>query len=248
MVRRTIFLGGVLLVLAASLVSAQEGDRPRRGAPGEPGGMPGAPLPWLGTPEVQKELGVSDEQKQQLDDMTQELREEMRSARGSVDPQQMRDLNPEERETRLRQWRQKTEAVLERAVAKLGKILDGQQFQRFEQLRLQREGSLALTRADVAEKLGLTADQRAQILALLENARPQGRAGANPPEEDRRGAMRRMQEDREKLQADLLAVLTDPQKAKWEELQGKPFAFPMGRRGGDAGPRERGERRPPAER
>jgi len=53
-----------------------------------------------------------------------------------------------------------------------------------------------------------------------------------------------MQKQREKVQAYVLAALTDEQRAKWAEMKGKEFKFPQpkfggfgpGGRGGPGGP------------
>jgi hypothetical protein len=52
--------------------------------------------------------------------------------------------------------------------------------------------------------------------------------------------MARMQKQREKLQADVLAALTDEQRAKWGEMKGKEFKFPQPQFGGGFGPGGRG--------
>ena len=243
MLRWTVLISGVLLVSVVSLASAQERRGPGRGGPGGPGfggpggagGMQGSISMLLGMAEVQKELGLSDEQKKQVADLSRELREQMQSSMGNFNFQQMQDLSPEERDKRIAEARKKSEAVNEQAVAKVAKILDAKQFQRFEQLRVQREGISTLSRPEVAAKLGLSEDQQAKIRAIQESARPQARGGPNQSEEDRRASFTRMQQQREKMQADILGVLTDAQKSKWEELKGKKFTFPQGGGGGGFG-------------
>jgi hypothetical protein len=189
----------------------------------------------LGMTEVQKELGLSADQEKQVDDLSRELREQIRSSMGNPDFQQMQDLSPEEREKRMAEAGKKSAVVNEQAVARVAKILDAKQFQRFEQLRVQREGLSALGRPDVATKLGLTDDQEAKIRTLQERARSRARGGPNQSDEDRRANFTRMQQQREKMQADILAVLTDAQKTKWEELKGKEFTIPQGGGGGGFG-------------
>ena len=53
--------------------------------------------------------------------------------------------------------------------------------------------------------------------------------------------MARMQKQRKKVQADVLAVLTDEQRTKWAEMKGAEFKFPQpqfgpGGFGGGKGP------------
>jgi hypothetical protein len=48
--------------------------------------------------------------------------------------------------------------------------------------------------------------------------------------------MARMQKHRDKMQTDILAVLTDEQRAKWAEMKGKEFKFPQPKFPGGFGP------------
>ena len=102
-------------------------------------------------------------------------------------------------------------------------VLRPEQAKRLRQIVWQRRGAHVFGDADVAEALGLTADQRERIRAIEEDTRTNfwgrpGRAG------DRRTDGWKHSEEFWKDVSDrLLAVLSDDQKTKWTELTGEPF-------------------------
>lgn len=103
-------------------------------------------------------------------------------------------------------------------------ILDAKQFQRFQELDLQRSGPAALGRADVAEKLNLTDAQKESIRSISQAQQQEMRdlrqnGGADPEE------IAKMREETGKK---LLAVLNEAQRKQWEGMLGKPFKFEDG--------------------
>ena len=108
----------------------------------------------------------------------------------------------------------------------LQEILNDSQFKRYKQLALQQEGAVALRRDDIADKVGLSEEQRDQIHGILERNRPRPmemQEGGTPPDPE---VMRnRMDGLRDANNKKILAVLNGTQKEKWEALLGKPFKF-----------------------
>jgi hypothetical protein len=207
--------------------------------------MQGSSLGLLRTPEVRKELAVTEEQGKQLDDLQASLQASQRAGGGgNFNREEFQKLSDEERQKRFAEMRQNAEKSAAEADEKLGKILDGTQSARLAQLRLQRDGTQALTQKKTAEQLGLSTEQQDKIRKIQESARPQA-IFQNLSAEERREFFTKMQVLREKAQADTLAVLTDAQKAKFDELKGKPFEFPrpqfggQGGQGGNGGQRQR---------
>ena len=232
-------MAAALTFAAITSAQAQPGGRPGgRGGQGFGGG--GGFL--LAMPEVQKELGVTDDQKALLEDMQADMRQ-----RGGERPDfgSFRDLSPEEREKRLEEMRKAGEERAKQAEDALKAILNETQFQRYTELQLQRQGLMALNRAEVQEKLALTAEQKTKLEEIRAANRPErGQFGRRPEGQpagerpDFQAMAAQARERREKAEADTLAVLTPEQKAKWEQLQGKKFEFPQptfGRRGGEEG-------------
>jgi hypothetical protein len=266
MLKRMIAVGGtVFLVLATSLAQAQEQKRERGqgrgqgrggfgfafgGGFGGPGGGAGQ---LLGTPEVQKELGISDEQKGLIDDMLAGLREEGQKVFGSFNPQDFQNLTDEERQKRREEVGKKFEELNKKTEENVAMILEPKQLDRLNQLRLQREGIRAFGRDDVAEKLGLSAEQREKINAIFESLRPDPSQFRNfnfqnLSDEDRaklREQGEQMRQKGEQARTDIVNLLTPEQKEKWEAMQGKKFDFPPSRGfgGGPGGPGGDGPRR-----
>ncbi len=138
-------------------------------------------------PAVRTELELTDDQKTKFQDLLAKRQEKMMSEASAADgvAPDYQNINSEFTEQAF-------------------KILIADQVDRVKQLQLQRDGIAALTRDDVAKKLGLTDDQIAKIKKLQESLN----------------------------RNDMLAVLTDQQRAKWKEMWGKEFTFPQPRGGG----------------
>jgi hypothetical protein len=248
MMRRSLIVGVAVLFATASVAFAQgqgqrgqgQGQRGQgqggqgQGQRGQGFGGPGGGVTGLlAMPEVLKEIGVSDDQKGLIADMLQDLR-----PAGGGNRQDSQNLSPEERQKRAEERTKKADEM-----AKM--ILEPKQLDRLNQLRIQRDGVAALERAEIAEKLGLSKDQKDKIAQLREASRgerggPGGggqggqRGQGGGSQEDREKARAEAQARRDKANADVLAVLTASQKETLEKMQGKKFEFPQqqGRRPG----------------
>jgi hypothetical protein len=110
------------------------------------------------------------------------------------------------------EWRKVFQQNADAAHEAIAAILEPAQLARLEQIVLQRRGSRAFADADVAAVLGLSAEQKLRISMLREEASPFRQA--NPWVPPKRG---------ESLDERVMAVLTDPQRAKWQEMIGEPF-------------------------
>ena len=186
-----------------------------------PFGMPMSGAMLLGMPEVRTELGTNDSQNKRIDEVIAELQRQMRQAMEGMDFRELPNLSPEERDKLFAEMRKKNEQANQKADEAVAKVLEPKQIARLNQLKLQREGPMAFNRDDLAKQLQLTNEQREKIRSVQENAPPP--FGFDP-------------EQRRKLQADLLAVLTKEQQAKWSEMAGKEFRFPEPRGFGPGGP------------
>jgi hypothetical protein len=166
---------------------------------------------------VQRDLGLSDEQKKKLQkrlaDTTQIAGRFFQSLDGKAD---------EERQKALHAYRERGQETL---TAFLQGLLGDEQLHRLRQVMLQQEGVFALGNPEVGQELGLTDEQRQgfaevvqkmqkEIEPLMKEAQKSGKH-----EEIRPRAM--------KVRADAAgridALLTDVQKKRWKELLGKPL-------------------------
>jgi Spy/CpxP family protein refolding chaperone len=228
---------GVLLVPA--VVMAQPNNDRGRGGPGGPGGPGffGGPFGGGGTlglalrDEVQQELQLVDEQKDNVQSLADQMRDDVREMFS-----QFRDLNDEERRARFDEIRPKLEKMNSDVEAKLQKSLLPHQFERLKQIdvqsRLQRGGSYALTNGDLAKTLNITDEQKEKL-----------EKRAAEVQQELEAQIRQLRTDaRKKL---LEEVLTAEQRAQLEKLMGDQFDLPeqrfdFGRFRGRGGDRDRG--------
>jgi hypothetical protein len=168
----------------------------------------------VSVPDVQNELHVDARQQQLLEALVADLGDQQRGLfRGGFDePREPDDDNSRFERTRSR-W-QELSRQSERLILA---VFEPKQAERLNQLRLQFESVRALDRAEFLEAIGLTDDQKEQIRQIRD------RESA-----DREAARDQTRSGRDVVEADLMAVLTDEQKAKWEQMKGEPFTFPEG--------------------
>jgi hypothetical protein len=229
--RNAVTIGLVLAGLATAAISQEPRGRGRGPGGfmlGGPGGPPNSAVMLLGMPEVQQELAVTDDQRKQLDELTRDVQEQMRASFGAVNFQELATLTEEDRMQRFDEARKKADEANRKADDKLGAILDAKQTERLNQLRLQREGVAAFSRPDVVKQLGLNDEQQAKIREIEESSRPQFGAPGGPVGPGGFGGppdFAQIEAQRRKAQADVIALLTDAQRAKFETMKGRDFKF-----------------------
>ncbi len=215
--RTTLAAGAVAVVLIPSLALAQPGGG--RGFRGGPGGAGGGVLGLLQREEVQQEVQLVDEQQTQLRELADDIRSQMRDVF-----EQMRDVPREERRARFDEIRAAAEKIRTDAEARLQTVLLPHQLERLKQIelqsRLQQNGAAALNDGELADSLGLTAEQQERLRQRAEELQ----------QEMQQKIVQLRAEAREKL----LQELTPEQRAKLESMLGDQFELP------DRGPRGRG--------
>lgn len=254
------------------------GDRERGrfggGGPGGPGGPGGGPGGMMGAPggmlgrggdnvmfdllrlkEVQVEIELMPDQEEAL----KKLAERQRGERPDFN---FREASEEERNAFFAKMQADMAKRSAEAKEQLEEILLPAQFERLEQLAVQARGTMGLIHADTAKSLAITEEQSTKLKAEMqtfgETAREQVTQAFRSG--DRDAVREKMQSMRKELDAKLLAVLTDKQKADYEKLKGAPFDLPDmtmggrgpggpgGERGGPGGERGRGDRGPGGDR
>jgi Spy/CpxP family protein refolding chaperone len=205
-------------------------------------------LQLIGREEVRKELKISEEQQGIIRELQQSSRPDFRALFGG----NFRDLSREEREKKMAELRTTSEKKSKEAEADLyGLILDEGQTKRLKQIVLQQKGNRALTEADIAKALGLTAAQSAKIKAAMETGQKKqqeltaglrgafggrssgGEKGAKnterkrPSREEIQKRFADMQSKGTAIRAEtdkaIASVLTTGQKTKFETLKGPKF-------------------------
>ncbi len=157
---------------------------------------------------VQKELNITDEQKEKLQAALQELR-------GGFN-----NLSREERQKKVEEMAKKADETIKT-------VLDEKQQKRFGELDIQIQGGGAINNPKVAKHLGLDQAQKDQLKKIQADNAPSTRFDfQNATQEELQKFMSEARERREKLNAALLAVLTPAQKKTFEKMQGEKFTFP----------------------
>jgi hypothetical protein len=124
----------------------------------------------------------------------------------------------------------------ERVEATINGILSQDQYTRYRQIGLQVQGPGALMRKNVSQALNLSGDQRERIREILEQNRPPmpppppgGPGGPGegemppPPPGGPGGPPRPDPEARKRVEAKIMAVLTEAQRSEWKSMLGRPF-------------------------
>jgi Spy/CpxP family protein refolding chaperone len=225
----------VALVLVVGMLATAQAQPPERGqnqgrprGPGMGGGF--GMLGLLQIEAVQKELKLGEEQINQLKD----IRDEMRKSEGRPTPEKLAEIEKQVKD-----------------------ILEPEQLKRMEQIELQARlrfaGVRALVDEALAEKLGITDEQKEKLNKIGEESRakigeafPRPEGGDRPQltDEQRAARMTKMQELRNEAYEQAIKVLTPEQKEKLDGMTGKEFKIDMqGMMGGRGGPGQgRGER------
>lgn len=190
-------------------------------------------VPLLRVETVRQELGVNDEQSKSIETTSLQIREEFgQQIREFM--QSFRDLSPEERRARRDESDGRLAEIRGKINERLRGDLDEKQFQRLQEIEVQRlvrtSGVGALTSDDLAASLDLTDEQKQQL-------REQGQAARDANEAI----------SLEDVRAKVKDILTPDQMGKLETLFGAAFDLPRemlergrGRFGGGRGGREGG--------
>ncbi|MFG0332974.1 MAG: secretin N-terminal domain-containing protein, partial [Maioricimonas sp. JB049] len=222
----------ICLLLVADVADAQRGEGGRRRdfgggrdlGGGRPGGFQrgggrgrsGGLLGELQREEVRAELGVTDEQVQQITELAESSQERMRERMGGVF-EQLRAAESDDERDRLRdQMRAMGEELARETEAEVSKVLDEKQFDRLRQISLHRAGTRAFLQDDLADELGLTEEQRKQLEELREQQDEARRElGFRASDEER-------EQFRQEWDAKMTAVLTEQQRNAWQQRLGPP--------------------------
>lgn len=216
--RRAVCTVGILATALAIPVAAQAQGQ-RGGGMGMMGGMGGPNL--INNPAVQKEIKLTDEQKEKATSFMEEYGSKMREAMG-----ELRDLPPEERTAKM----QKMNAD---GVKDVEKMLKPEQAKRFKEIVFQARGVDVLTDPEATKALKVTADQSDKIKNLLEAQRSEMAEARQDAGDDRQAMMAKYTSIRKATMTKAMALMTADQKAMYKEMSGEPFEVPMmGGRGG----------------
>lgn len=216
----------VSIVAAASVALAQPGG-------GRGMGRTNDLSFFLAIEPVQTELQLTDEQKASAQKMADDNRQAMMDLRNS-------GATPEEMGEKIQERAKENKKKVE-------ELLKPEQRERLEQIALQIGGGAALSRPEIADKLGLSDEQKKKLEKISEDAQQKRMDlfSAGPPsdQQEMQDRMQKVQKINDEQKSKATEVLTAEQKDKFEKMQGKKFDFdPMqlmrgfGRGAGGGGP------------
>ncbi|WP_435010041.1 hypothetical protein P12x_001261 [Tundrisphaera lichenicola] len=205
--------------LTFGLVAAMAGVASAQGRGGFGGGFGGGPG-LVAIPAVQKELKLDDSQVEKAQEVIAEMRDKGQEMRSS--------LEGLEGEERMKKMQELMKANNEAAHKSLSAILKPEQVARLKQIELQQQGANAITDADVAKKLGITAEQKEKAQTILADSREEMREAFQSAGDDRQAAMAKIQTLRKETNSKVMALMTEDQKKTWKEMTGEPFEVPPG--------------------
>jgi len=214
-----------LIALVAAAAEAQQG-KGRGGFGFGFGGQSRGLVSLAANEAVQKDLGLSGDIVGKLNT----LRDDQRAAQqkeytaANISFEGFQDLSNEERQKRIAKMNEVNAKLNEEFMPKLKELLSADQMKRLKQIHVQEQGAGALTNADVAAELALTAEQKTKLAEVqAEFGRKQRElftGGGGGDQQERFAKFRELNSEREKKS---LEVLTAEQKTKYEALKGSPF-------------------------
>jgi Spy/CpxP family protein refolding chaperone len=226
---------GVSFAMLANFADAQGGRGQGQGRGGGQfgGGMQGmggfgaGPSNLAARPDVQTELKLTADQKSKVQAISDKMREERRAAfQGAGGGGGGQDM-----QARMAEM-QKMSAKYD---AEVLAVLTPEQTARIKQLAVQMAGANYPMGEEGQKALGVTSDQQSKLRALQDKQR-EAMTALFERMRNQELDFQSMGAEREKMDKimaeEVGKILTAEQKAKWEELKGKPFAFQQQRRGG----------------
>jgi hypothetical protein len=180
---------------------------------------------------VQKELKIDKDQAAKVAEAVKKVQDKHADALTKL-----RDLEAEERRTKMREL---TQTISTETMTAVTEVLNPDQVKRLKQIELQRAGADGYTRSDVQAALKLTAEQKEKVKTIVEESNKQMQELRGGPGQGRqrgqggqgnRGGFGANQEKitalRKETADKFVAALTDDQKKEWKTLTGDEFTMP----------------------
>ncbi|MCZ2342779.1 MAG: hypothetical protein LC104_13465 [Bacteroidales bacterium] len=195
----------VVAIAFAGSADAQPGQG-RQG--GSFGGRGGGIMMLITNAEVQKDINLTDDQKDKLASWYESHQDKIAAKTKDIPRNDFRK-------------RMELMAELGKEAEKdVEKFLKPEQVQRIKQIGLQLQGNRALSSETVQKQLGVTEEQKEKFNKISEESREAFRKSFQQGQRPDFEKMRELQKaNEEKYQG----ILTSDQKAKWKELVGEPF-------------------------
>ena len=178
----------------------------------------------LSTEAVQKELGLSEDQTKNINEVANQMKAEAMEIMSGL-----QDLTPEERQQELPGLMKMMTEKAKDLQGKVDKVLDAKQTARIGELSLQRRGVEALQDDTIIATLKINDEQKQKLAAIQDDAATRQQEiiqavlanGGN-----REGVREKIMALRKELSDKALATLTDAQREQFEKMKGAKFNFP----------------------
>jgi len=196
----------LLALSAAALLANPAFSQPPGGGRGGMQMRGGGMGMLLGNTSVQEELKLTDAQKEKIKEFSAKQREAQ---------QGLRDLDQDERRTKMQELTKQAEAFAK-------ETLTPEQQKRIKQITLQTAGVGAFAMEDVVKELKITDEQKEKLKAINDQMRSDMRElfqGGGDQQEN----MTKMRALNKEAFTKATEVLTADQKKQWTEMTGKPF-------------------------
>jgi Spy/CpxP family protein refolding chaperone len=212
---RNTWKGGLLVGLVAFVAAAVWAQGP--GGFGGPGFL-------LMNSGVQKELKITDEQKDKLKTALGKLREKRADYKDKF-----KDMSKEERQKLMQTWAGENDKAI-------AGVLDAKQMARLKQIELQLQGARAFANSEVQKKLNLSDEQKGKLKDITEEHGRKMRELFQPGG-DFQETQKKMATLNKETMEKVNGLLSADQKKTWKEMTGEPFEFKFEFPGGGGGPR-----------
>jgi hypothetical protein len=199
----------------------------------------------LMSPQVQKELKMTDDQTAKIGEIQRESFQAGGGAGGGARAN-FQNMTDEERQKFFEDMRKRTEETAKKMTA----VLTDDQNTRLKQIQLWVAGAAGLANnAEAAKQLGITDDQKDALKTITDESAKKGRElfqnsglGPDSTDEDRAKFGEKTAALRKETETECMAVLTDEQKAQFAKMRGERFELDMSQmgRGGFGGGGRRG--------
>lgn len=197
------------LSLALGLTSIALGQQQDRQQPQQPQ-QPSVLGPFA-SPDVQKELKLSEEQIGKLKDALNKVLEKHRD-----DFAKFQQMSPEEQQKQMM-------ALNEDHKKAVAGVLDAKQWKRYKQFQWQMDPIGALQDPDLQKELKLSDEQKKKLAGIFSEAQKKAREMSQKPPATREEAQTRYEAFRKDLETKTNDVLNDEQKKNLKEMMGPPF-------------------------
>jgi Spy/CpxP family protein refolding chaperone len=213
-------VGTVLILISAGFTSAKTSAQ-EKAPPNSPRAGQAAPVDYDGgtgllkVEQIQKELKLDPEQVASLLTILRETGEQMRGLYEGLG-----NLTEEERRARFESMNEKIKEIAKSTLAKVKEVLQPQQLDRLNQIKLQLQMRRGGGMVD--------ADAVSAALELSDADRNKLRERERKIAEELREKIAQLQQE---ARAQVLETLTPEQRAKLDTMLGEPFEFQWGQKG-----------------